>query len=280
VTGEPLRLEASGFTFDALAAGPPGGRLVLLLHGFPQTSRSWRRVMPPLAEAGHRVVAVDQRGYSPEARPEGVESYAMPALVGDVIGFADHLGADRIDLVGHDWGAAVAWQVAARHAERVRSLTAVSVPHPLAFADALRGDEDQQRRAAYVGVLQQEGVAEEKLSADDWAALRRIYGDAVDPADIEHYVATLAEPGALTSTLGWYRAISGHHLKGIGRTTVPTLYVWSTEDAAIGRTAAEATGGHVEAPYRFVELEGVTHWIPDERPEQLAELVLGHLAAT
>jgi pimeloyl-ACP methyl ester carboxylesterase len=147
---EALSLAVGDLVFDAVATGPADGRLVLLLHGFPQTSHSWRRVWPGLGWAGYRVVAPDQRGYSPGARPDGVDAYRMPELVADVVGMLDALGADQADVVGHDWGAAVAWQLAGRHPERVRTLTTVSVPHPLAFVEALRTDDDQRRRSLYM----------------------------------------------------------------------------------------------------------------------------------
>ena len=277
---ETLTLEASGFTFDALAAGPADGRVVLLLHGFPQTSRSWTAVAGRLAEAGHRAVAPDLRGYSPGARPQRVEDYASAALAGDVVGFADALGAERVDVVGHDWGAAVAWQAAARAPDRIRSLTAVSVPHPHAFAHALRTDPDQQERSAYIGLFRQAGKAEHVLSRDDWRALRAMYQGMVPAEDVEHYVRVLAADGALTAALNYYRAASREDLKGLGEIRAPTLYVWSTGDVAVGRAAAEATAQHVAAPYRFVELEGVTHWIPDEAPAELATAIIDHLGGS
>ena len=277
---ETITLEASGLTFDALAAGPADGRVVLLLHGFPQTGRSWCAVAERLAAAGHRAVAPDLRGYSPGARPQRVEDYASAALAADVVGFADALGAERVDVAGHDWGAAVAWQAAARAPDRIRSLTAVSVPHPLAFAGALRTDAGQQERSAYIGLFRQEGKAEHVLSRDGWRALRAMYQGKVAPEDAEHYVRVLSGEGALTAALNYYRAASGADLKGLGEIRAPTLYVWSTEDVAIGRAAAEATAQHVAAPYRFAELEGVTHWIPDEAPEELAGALIDHLRAS
>ena len=278
---ETIALDASGFTFDALATGPVGGRVVLLLHGFPQTSRSWGAVAGRLAEAGHRAVAPDLRGYSPRARPERVEDYTSTALVGDVVGFADALGVERVDLVGHDWGAAVAWQAAARAPERVRSLTAVSIPHPHAFAHALRTDPDQRERSAYFGLFRQVGKAEHVLSRDGWRALRAIYQGVVPAEDVEHYVGVLAGEGALTAALNYYRAASREDLKGLGEIRAPTLYVWSTGDVAIGRAAAEGTVQHVTVPaYRFLELEGVSHWIPDEAPAELAAALIDHLGAS
>jgi pimeloyl-ACP methyl ester carboxylesterase len=276
---ENLQLTVGAFVFDALAAGPADGRVVLLLHGFPQTSWSWRLVMPALADAGYRVVAPDQRGYSPGARPVGVDAYRMPHLVGDVVGMLDALGVDRADVVGHDWGAAVAWQVAARHPDRVRTLTAVSVPHPLAFVDALRTDEDQRERSQYMKLFRIEGKAEETLLGDDDTGLRTLFGRMEGAVDAEVYESLMREPGVLTAGLNWYRGQQLSDIEDVGPTTVPTLYVWSDEDPALGPTAAHATAAHVSAPYRFEILHGVSHWIPEEAPEQLATWLLEHLAA-
>jgi pimeloyl-ACP methyl ester carboxylesterase len=276
---EPLQLTGNGLTFDALAAGPPEGRVVVLLHGFPQTSWSWRQVMPALAAAGCRVVAPDQRGYSPGARPEGVAAYRMPHLVADVVGMLDALGAERVDVVGHDWGAAVAWQLAGRHPARVRTLTAVSVPHPLAFVDALRTDEDQRRRSQYMKLFQVEGKAEEVLLRDGEGGLRTFFGGVEASADVERYLSLMREPGVLTKCLNWYRAQDLDDIKDMQPTTVPTLYVWSDQDLALGEAAARATASYVDAPYRFEALNGVSHWIPEEAPEQLAAWILEHLAA-
>ena len=273
---ESLQLTVGDLTFDAVADGPEDGRLVLLLHGFPQTSRCWRFVQPRLAVAGCRVVAPDQRGYSPGARPDGVAAYAMPHLVADALGMLDALGADRADVVGHDWGAAVSWQLATRHPERVRTLTAVSVPHPLAFVEALRADEDQRRRSQYMKDFQVEGVAEERLLGDGPSGLRSLFGEA---PDADAYLARMSEPGVLTKCLSWYRAQSLADMHGLGATTVPTLYVWSDGDAALGRAPAEGTAAHVTGPYRFEVLTGISHWVPEEAPEQLSGWLLEHLAA-
>ena len=278
---ETVTLEASGLAFDAVADGPADGRPVLLLHGFPQSSREWAGVMPALTAAGCRAVAPDQRGYSPGARPQEVGDYAMAALVGDALGMLDQLGAERADVVGHDWGAVVAWQLADRHPQRVRSLTAVSVPHPVAFAGAMAGDPDQQQRSAYMGFFRQdEGIAEAAIGADGWKALRGIYAGAVAADDVEHYVERFSAPGALTAALNWYRAASGADLAGLSGVTVPTVFVWGPEDVAVGRTAAETCEQHVSGPYRFVELEGAGHWIPDDRADRLAQEIVEHLERT
>lgn len=270
---ESVQIPVGELVFDAVADGPADGRLVLLLHGFPQSSHSWRAVQPQLAAAGYRVVAPDQRGYSPGARPEGVSAYRMSELVGDVLGMLDHLGAERADVVGHDWGAAVAWQLAGRHAHRVRTLTAVSVPHPLAFAEALQTDPDQRRRSQYMRDWKEVGTAEEALLGGQ---LPQVF-DGIPAAQAEHYLALMRQPGVLTKALSWYRAQSRDDLAGMPHVSVPTLHVWSDGDAALGETGARATEKYVDGPYRFEVLEGISHWVPEQAADRLAALVLEHL---
>jgi pimeloyl-ACP methyl ester carboxylesterase len=265
-----------GLTFDARAAGPAGGELVVLLHGFPQSSAMWAPQLDALAAAGYRALAPDQRGYSARARPEGVERYRIDRLVGDVLAMADRLAVERFSVVGHDWGAMVAWHLAGRHPERVRTLTALSLPHPMAFAMALASaDGDQRSRSGYISFFQQEGTAEAALLAGGLGALLEWSGYPLDPAEITQ---RMSEPGALTAALNWYRAIDAG-VAAVGRITVPTLYVWSTGDVALGREGAEATGSYVDGPYRFQVLEGITHWIAEEVPEVVNRLLLEHLGA-
>ena len=277
---EELELAVGGaLTFRARATGPADGRLVLLLHGFPQTSMSWAETMAALGAAGYRAVAFDQRGYSPGARPSGVEHYGLDSLVADVIAVADELGGHRFDLVGHDWGGLIAWHVAGRYPDRVRTLTVASTPHPLAFGAALRGElgGDQKAKSGYVDFFRSDG-AEEFFLGNDAAALRGMYSTMPTEAAAD-YVAVLTQPGALTGALNYYRATEFHAQPPAGDITSPTLYVWSTDDMALGREAAEATGQHVAGPYRFEVLEGVSHWIPEDAAEPFSRFLLEHLAA-
>lgn len=283
---EDLQLEANGFTFTALGAGPKSGRPVMLLHGFPQTSWSWHHQLEDLATAGHRALAFDQRGYCAGARPLEVEDYRVELLVEDALGVADTQGWESFDVAGHDWGAVIAWLLAASHPERVRTLCAVSVPHPAAFATALGGgDPDQTQRSSYIGVFRAVGaVAERALLGEDGSGegLRRMFsasGLPQDAEEVEVFVSAMLEPGALTAALNWYRAMSAESFAGVGRITVPTLYVWSTDDVAIGRKGAEDTVNWVSGPYRFEVLEGVSHWIPETAPRELSRFLLEHLAS-
>jgi pimeloyl-ACP methyl ester carboxylesterase len=163
------------------------------------------------------------------------------------------------------------------HPERIASLTAVSVPHPVAYAIALANDPDQQQKSQYIDFFRQPVVAEQVLLADDAALLRGVYGTGPASAHADEYVRLLSEPGALTAALNYYRALG---LAGTGGSSVvvPTLYVWSTADTALGRYGAELTGSYVDGPYRFVVLEGVSHWVPEEAAADLSRLLLDHLA--
>src|SRR3954452_19449554 len=280
MSGELLQADVGDLTFDVRADGPEDGRPVLLLHGFPETSLSWAAVTPLLTEAGLRTYAPDQLGYSPGARPAEVDAYAMPNLAQVTADLMTALDVPRADVVGHDWGANVAWTLAAWHTDRVRSLTAVSVPHPAAFTAAYRSDPEQKERSGYIRLFWQAGKAEQVLLDDDARRLRRMLtadGHSGIPADaVEEYVAVLSAPGALTAALNWYRAMSSG--TAVDPVDVPTTYVWSDGDAAIGRTAAEGCGAHVTGDFRFVELPGVTHWIPEQAPKQLAVAILDRIA--
>jgi aminoglycoside N3'-acetyltransferase/alpha-beta hydrolase superfamily lysophospholipase len=273
-----MRVEARGMTFEVRAGGPEDGEPALLLHGFPQHGGEWDDVVPALHAAGLRTYAPDQRGYSPGARPAEVGAYRIPELVDDAAAVLDALGVDAAHVVGHDWGAVVAWGLAAARPERVRTLTAVSVPHPSAMGHALATDRRQQARSAYMVLFRRPGLAEKVLLAFDAAVLRRMLGEVGDAARVARYADPLRRPGALTATLNWYRAMSGADMKAVAPVAVPTTFVWSDRDVAIGRTAAEACARHVTGDYRFVVLPGVSHWIPDRAPGPLAAAILARTA--
>jgi pimeloyl-ACP methyl ester carboxylesterase len=279
---ERLEIDASAMTFSARAAGPHDGRAVLLLHGFPQTSWCWRPLLSALGEAGYRPVAPDQRGYSPKARPPEVFAYAVPKLVDDVIALADTMEMPAFDLVGHDWGGMVAWVTAARFPERIRSLTVLSTPHPGALRDALLGgDPEQARRSAYIAKFQEPETAERNLLGADGSGsglVQLFETTGLDPALAEEYVRTMREPGAMTAALNWYRAMHAADVDGLPPIVMPTLYVWSSGDEALGRFAAESTAEWVAGRYRFEVLDGVSHWIPEAAPDVVSALVLEHLA--
>ena len=270
-----IELEVDPFVFDARVAGPPDGDVVLLLHGFPQTSWEWRHQLDALAARGYRAVAPDQRGYSPRARPLEVEAYHPERLVEDVLGMADALGADRFHLVGHDFGGLVAWHTAARHADRLASVTVVSTPHPRVMARSILEGGEQREKSSYM-LFFRSPDAEPYFLDNDAAGLRQLFA-ASELTDVDDYLRVLTEPGALTAALNWYRALDRDVIERMGPVTSPTLYVWSTEDPALGRAAAEATGAHVDGPFRFEVLDGVGHFVPELAAEALNRLLLEQL---
>ncbi|MCP3801194.1 alpha/beta hydrolase [Allokutzneria sp. A3M-2-11 16] len=275
-----MEIQLGELTFDVVASGPESGEPVLLLHGFPQTAHSWHRVTALLNAAGLRTYAPNQRGYSPGARPADVADYAVPNLVRDVIGIADALGLGSFHLVGHDWGAIVAWSTAIGHPERVRTLTAVSVPHPAAFAWARANDPDQAKRSEYIHLFRTAGKAEEVLLANEAESLYKVFGTALPLEDTEIHVRAMTEPGVLTAALNWYRAAVPGERAAVPPARVPTTYIWSTADIALGEAGARKCAEFVDAPYELRVLDGISHWIPDEAPEAVAHAVLSRMAGT
>ena len=273
---EPLQIPARGLVFDALAAGPSTGELVMLLHGFPQTSACWTPLLETLAAAGYRAVAPDQRGYSPGARPTTVQAYRMPQLAADVVAIADRLGAARIHLVGHDWGGVVAWRLAGRHPDRVATLTAVSTPHPRAFARALIAGT-QALRSAYIPMFRIPRLPEFLLGAHRQRGLHLLLAqDGLGAEWVDTYTRALAQPGALPAALAWYRAAGPSTLR-VPAVAVPTRHLWGSGDPTLGRRATTATARWVSGPYQLEVLAGAGHWLPEHHAQELGRLLLEHL---
>ncbi len=269
---------APGLRFTVDVAGPAGGALVLLLHGFPESRHSWRVALPELAKAGYRAVAPDQRGYSPGARPDPVnlDNYLFDKLVADAIDIADASGSagKRFHLVGHDWGGQVSWGVAHKYPERVASLTVLSRPHPLSFRRALQEDPDQKHRSRHHGKFLAPDTAD-KLLVDDARPMREgLFGQSAE--SVKQHLGILGTKPALEAALAWYRANKG--LSGdFGATKVPTLYIWGDADATVGPHAARGTGDFVEAAYAMEVLPGVGHFVMDQAAGRATELLLAHL---
>jgi pimeloyl-ACP methyl ester carboxylesterase len=269
-----MQVAARGLTFDVTIGGPADGRPVLLLHGFPQDHREFDLLLPRLHAAGLRTIAYDQRGYDPGARPAAVRDYRLTEAAADAVAVLDELTISKAHVIGHDWGAQVAWILAASQADRVETLTAVSVPHPRALGLALRSRPSQRARFAYMGVFRSP-IAERLLLARDGAVLRSMMRPIGDRARL--YADAMREPGRLTGGLNWYRALSRDQLASVGTITVPTTYVWSDKDPVVGLTAALRTADWVEADYQLVALKGISHWVPEEAPGALADAALARI---
>ena len=270
--------EYGDLVLDAVVAGADDGEPVLLLHGWPQTSLSWSRVIPPLASSGLRVAAVDQRGYSPGARPDAVEAYTIDRLVADAAGVLDALGWASAHVVGHDWGAAVGWNLAGRRPELVRSLTALSVPHPKALQDAFRANDGQREMSEYLTFFRAApDTAAKVLLRDDAAGLRKVYGEHVHARDVDAYVERFAADDAMEASLRWYAAMGLGSDATTPVCTVPTTFVWGSDDVAIGETAALACASYCTADYEYRPLAGRSHWLPDEDPDAVVDAILARV---
>lgn len=256
-------------TFPVRDEGPPDGEAVVLLHGFPQDASAFDAVVPLLHARGLRTLAPTMRGYAASARPAARRAYATSETVADVLALLDAAGVARAHVVGHDWGSAPAWGMAAWHPDRTASVTSLSTPHPAAMATAFV-TSTQGLRSWYMGFFQLPAVPELLVPR----TLRKTLLDSgLPPAAADRYCRTMAEPGAVRGALNWYRGIPFSARPPVGPSKVPTTYVWGRKDFALGRSAAEATGRHVEAAYRFLELDA-GHWLPETAPDEVAAAVL------
>lgn len=272
---------AAGLTFDASVAGDENAPLVLMLHGFGVSRHFWNAQVPALAAAGFFAVAPNQRGYARGARPDpaDVTAYRVDRLIQDaleIVAASGH-GERRFHLVGHDWGASLAWVIAHRHPGRLGSLTILSRPHPLSFARALAmPDGEQARRSGHHTAFLDPGAGP-RLLENNGAWLRtRLAESGVPQAAIEAHLSVLGNPSAMEAALVWYRARGER--QPLGPIAVPTLYIWGDADDTVGRAAAEGTGEFIAAPYRFEILPGVGHYAADQVPEQVNVSLLEHLA--
>jgi pimeloyl-ACP methyl ester carboxylesterase len=278
MTGRVESYTRDGLTFEVTDTGPLDGRVVIMLHGFPEDRHGWSALSEPLIDAGYRVLAPDQRGYSTTANPAGRRSFTVDELCADVLALADTAGAGQVDVVGHDWGAVVAWALAAQHADRTRSLCALSVPHPRAVAGSLLRSS-QALRSWYMVFFQLPAVPERVLALRRGAFLEDgLVRSGLDRPTAARYSARAAVPANLTGPLNWYRALPYAARTRLGRVGIPTLYIWGDKERFVSRTAAESCGAWVRGSYRFVVLPGRTHWLPTTATGEIAPLLLEHLA--
>ena len=277
MNGRIQRFKRNNLTFEVIDSGPIDGTPVVLLHGFPQRGKAWNEVASHLHDAGLRTFAPDQRGYSPGARPRSRFAYRAKELVADVVALINEIG-EPVHLAAHDWGAVVGWATAARHPEKVASLTAVSVGHPRAFFKALV-TSDQLRRSYYIALFQLPFFPERSLSTPGSWGEQNLKETGMADEHLAVFRREIVGDGALRGGLSWYRSLPLIAPKDLGRVSVPTTLVWSDDDVALGRKMAELTARYVTGPYELVELRG-SHWLLEERPEDVAEAIIKRVRST
>ncbi len=268
---------ANGLRFAVIDEGAAGASTpVILLHGFPDTAHLWRDQIAALVGAGYRAIAPDLRGRGGTDKPARVEDYAIAKIVQDVAALLDALGVERAHVVGHDWGAAVAWAFALFHPQRVARLVAISVAHP---ATGGRPTLEQLQKGWYRILFQFEGVAEDLIQRDDWYLLRTLLAGA---SDLDRYIADLGQPGALTPALNWYRAnLPVQRLLGTPRrmppVQAPTLGIFGAGDQFLTEDAMRRSGEFVAGPWRYEHFADSGHWVPRDEPARLNRLLLDFL---
>ncbi|NBC86263.1 MAG: alpha/beta fold hydrolase [Bacteroidetes bacterium] len=279
----------NGIRLHVVEAGPSDGETVVLLHGFPEMWYGWKHQIPALARAGYRVIVPDQRGYNRSDKPTSVADYDLDILAADVVALIDHTLAgaafDRVHLVGHDWGAVVAWHVAAATPNRLSTLSILNVPHPAVFIDTLRSDLDQLRRSWYIVFFQIPWLPETLLRRNDFAGLRKMlrasgHRDTFTDADEERYVDSWRQPGALTAMINWYRAAARRAFTRRPETApieTPAMVIWGEQDVALSASMAQPSAdrcrdGHLE------RIPDATHWVQHDAPTRVNALLMQHFA--
>jgi pimeloyl-ACP methyl ester carboxylesterase len=265
-------IDGVGIEYEVTGEGPP----VILLHGFPDSGRVWRHQVTALSEAGFRVIVPDLRGYGRSDKPADPEAYSMRLLIGDVLAVLSDAGAERAHVVGHDWGAAIAWVLAAYAGDRVDRFVALSVGHPATMR--ARGYE-QHQKSWYMLLFLFPGVAEEWLTADGWAEFRRWGGHP----DGDQVIRDLEADGSLTPGLNYYRANIDPRSFARPRTQLPpieapTMGVWSSHDMALTEAQMVNSSAGVAGPWRYERIDGAGHWLQLEAPDELNRLLVDFLA--
>lgn len=260
---------SNGLSFPVVDTGR--GSPVLLLHGFPDDRHLWRYQIPALADAGFRVIAPDLRGFGEAARPVDPKDYGIPVVIRDVLGILDALQVQRVQVVAHDWGAAVGWRLAAEHPGRVERYIAISVGAPGGPTTI-----EQREKSWYMAFFRQTGVAEEQLQRQNWQLFREW---ARNPVDIDRYIANLSRPGALTAALNWYRAIPapGPAAAQPPQVVCPVLGIWSDQDAYLTEAPMRTSGDRVRGSFRYEKIAGASHWVMLDKPAEVNGLLLSFL---
>jgi pimeloyl-ACP methyl ester carboxylesterase len=273
-----------GVDLHVVTAGDPEGPLVVLLHGFPDFWYGWRHQIPALVEAGFRVLVPDQRGYNLSDKPRALSAYRMGRLSGDIAALVESEGRESAHVVGHDWGAAVAWDLSVRHPDVVDRLGIVNVPHPAVMQRTLKTNPRQLLRSWYMFYFQVPGLPEWFLSRNDAAGVASVLESSSNPGaftatDLQHYRGAYRRPGATRGPVNWYRALFRRRDDPPReRVTAPTLVVWGDQDDALLPEMADESLEYCDDG-RLERFPQASHWVHREEPERVNELLLSHLGA-
>lgn len=275
-----IQIKIDELIFDCRTEGNEENALVILLHGWPETSHMWKKLMSSLSGRGYYCVAPNLRGYSENACPKGKKHYSLDKLVKDVIDISKFLNKAKFHLIGHDWGALIGWKLVHDHQDKILSWTGISVPHPQAFGKAMMTNEEQIKMSQYVKNFQLPYLPEKGLRKDDFKILRKLWKNC-EPAEIDDYLKVFSNPKQLTASLNYYRsnykllkqAANGQIL---GDINVPTLFIWGNKDIAVGSHSVNESHGFMKKDYEFIELDS-GHWLIQTAYIELEKAISKHI---
>lgn len=276
-------IKVNGVNLHVTTDGPEDGEPVILLHGFPEFWYGWRHQIPALVEAGFRVIIPDQRGYNLSDKPPKVEDYKLDTLAADIAALIEHFGYTQVNLIGHDWGAIVAWWIAIIYPEKIKRLGILNVPHPVVFMNTVRSNPLQMLKSWYVGFFQIPALPEAFLAGNNAEAMARAMKASARPdtfsdEDLAMYREAWTRPDALKSMINWYRAIVRHRpdVTGSARVRIPTLMIWGEKDIALDVSMAESSIKMCDRGH-LVKIREATHWVQHDARSQVSGLLVDFL---
>lgn len=272
------KIPIENLEFDCRVSGNEQNELILFLHGFPETSIMWEKLMGKFSSLGFYCIAPDMRGYSKNACPKGVKNYTLKKLGQDILNLADAVGKNKFHLVGHDWGAGIGWYVVFNNHDRILSWTGLSVPHMSAFGKAIRLDKDQQKRSRYIKGFLLPLLPEMMLRQNNFQKFKRLWAHS-SPEEVENYLSVFRKKKSLTAALNYYRAnIGKSNNDRVGDIEAPTLFIWGQNDFAIGSFAVESGHKYMKGPYTFLALHG-GHWLIQTNYPEVETAVITHISS-
>ena len=270
------QIKIGDLEFDCRVSGHESNELIILLHGFPETSYMWIKLMEKLSSLGFYCLAPDMRGYSQNACPRGVKNYTVNKLSEDILNIAKCLHADKFHLIGHDWGAGIGWNIVYQHPERIISWTALSVPHSRALGKAIKTDGEQKKKSRYIGWFLFPFIPEIILRRNNFEKFRKLWKHS-SPEELDNYLAVFGRRPTLTAALNYYRAnFRRGKRQAIGGITAPTLFIWGKNDLAIGTAAVENNHKYMKGDYTFLPLDG-GHWLVQTNYPEVEKAVVDHV---
>lgn len=271
------QIKINDLEFDCRVSGDQQNELVILLHGFPETSHMWIELMNTLTSMGLFCVAPNMRGYSKNACPKGVKNYKIKYLVQDIVDIANSFHKDKFHLIGHDWGAVIGWNIVHDYKERIISWTGLSVPHIEAFFKALETDKEQQQKSSYIKLFSLPFIPEMRIRKNDFEKFRNLWKNST-PEEVTDYLSVFRNKKSLTAALNYYRANVG---KGkttpIGNIKIPTLFIWGNKDLAIGGVSVENGHQYMKGDYTYKEVNG-GHWLMQTNYTEVTTAITEHIS--